>query len=73
MIIYTAIYGPHDVLHEPAIDFPADVELVCFTDQPFESSRWDVRRGPASRSGSAESTEEIRVRSTSAIASAWTT
>ena len=44
MVIYTAIYGEHDVLHEPTHDFPLDIELVCFTDQPLESERWEIRR-----------------------------
>lgn len=47
MLVYTAIFGPYDTLHEPAPDFPSNIDLVCFTDQPLQSDRWDVRRLPS--------------------------
>ena len=44
MICYTAIFGPYDQLHEPPPDLPESVKLVCFTDQPITSDRWEIRQ-----------------------------
>lgn len=41
-VVYTAIFGGKDVLHEPAY-VPDGCDFVCFTDTPMESSVWDVR------------------------------
>jgi len=41
MIIYTAIFGPYDVLHEPMV-IPEAAQFVCFTDQPFRSDVWKI-------------------------------
>jgi len=40
--IYTAIFGPYDGLL-PQPKFPG-VDYICFTDQPFKSKTWEIRR-----------------------------
>lgn len=42
-VIYTAIFGRKDELHEPLIR-PEGYDFVCFTDQDFASKVWDVRK-----------------------------
>ena len=42
LTIYTAIFGDRDILHEPESDFGC--RWVCFTDQPFESQVWEIRK-----------------------------
>lgn len=42
-VIYTAIFGGKDELHEPLVK-PNGFDFVCFTDNPeLQSSVWDVR------------------------------
>lgn len=43
IVIYTAIFGSRDVLHEPKY-IPKNCDFVCFTDRFFSSRIWDVRR-----------------------------
>ena len=40
-IVYTAIIGPYDDLHDPLIVSP-DCDYVCFTDQPLTSDVWKI-------------------------------
>ena len=42
-VVYTAIFGKRDTLRDPEY-VPEDCDFVCFTDQSFSSSVWDVRR-----------------------------
>lgn len=42
-IIYTVIFGPYEELKEPLVITP-DWRYICFTDQPFMSTTWEVRR-----------------------------
>lgn len=42
LIVYTAVLGKTDPLHEPRC--ASDAEFVCFTDQPIESDRWTIVR-----------------------------
>ena len=41
--VYTAIFGQKDTLHEPRVR-PLNCDFICFTDQHFSSSVWDVRK-----------------------------
>lgn len=42
-IIYTALYGYEDNLHDPAIDFNENVLFVCFTDRKdIVSKKWKL-------------------------------
>lgn len=42
IVIYTAIFGNYDILHEPEIVTP-NVDYVCFTDNmKFKSKTWNV-------------------------------
>lgn len=51
IVIYTAIFGKSDDLHEPLLPVRDCVDMVCFTDQPFSSDRWDVRKKDCSQLG----------------------
>ncbi|MFH1769724.1 MAG: glycosyltransferase domain-containing protein [Parcubacteria group bacterium] len=42
-VIYTAIFGKYDVLHEPEF-IPKGFDFVCFTDMDLESKTWDIRK-----------------------------
>lgn len=42
MIVYTALFGKTDPLHEPAVQ--TDCRFVCFTDQDIKSERWEIVR-----------------------------
>lgn len=42
-VIYTAIFGQRDRLQEPTY-IPEGVDFVCFTDQPFISKVWQIRK-----------------------------
>jgi hypothetical protein len=41
-VVYTAIFGDYDYLHEPRSS-PSDVDFVCFTDGEPSSDAWEVR------------------------------
>jgi hypothetical protein len=53
VIVYTAVFGNTDPLCEPAVK--TDVRMVCFTDQPIKSSRWEIVRLPVSEAPKRES------------------
>jgi len=42
LIVYTALIGDTDPLHEPAVS--TDCRFVCFTDQDIKSKRWEIVR-----------------------------
>lgn len=45
IVCYTCIVGPYDQLKE--VEQPnANVDYICFTDQPFESRTWQIRSVP---------------------------
>src|SRR5688500_16882261 len=41
--IYTVIFGPYEELKEPLVITPG-WQYICFTDQPFTSSIWDIKQ-----------------------------
>ena len=41
--IYTAIFGKKDALHEPKF-IPSGCDFICYTDQPFTSKVWQIRK-----------------------------
>jgi len=43
IIVYTAIFGGYDTIHEPTIKLP-NVEYIMFTDQNIKSDIWNVRK-----------------------------
>lgn len=43
LAVYTAIFGKADDLHEPTF-VPANCDFICFTDQPFRSKTWMIRK-----------------------------
>ena len=43
IVVYTAIFGKKDNLVAPAF-VPPNCDFICFTDQPFRSSVWQIRR-----------------------------
>lgn len=40
LIVYTAVFGNTDPLHEP--ETTAGARFVCFTDQPLKSKHWQI-------------------------------
>src|SRR2546427_332359 len=42
-IIYTAIFSSYEDLKEPTVITPGWT-YICFTDQPFKSKVWEIRR-----------------------------
>ena len=44
LIVYTALFGYTDPLHEPLCQSQA--RFVCYTDQPLKSQRWEIIRVP---------------------------
>jgi hypothetical protein len=40
-VVYTAIFGKKDSLHEPTF-IPEGCDFICFTDQDFESQTWHI-------------------------------
>lgn len=50
MVVYTAIFGNHDDLKEPAFVSPG-WKYICFTDQDFKSDVWEVRKVPVMECG----------------------
>lgn len=45
MIVYTAVFGYTDRLHDPQVT--GNHEFICLTDQDIESDVWQIRRVPA--------------------------
>lgn len=43
MIVFTAIFGDYDELHEPLVLSPG-VHHICFTDKPITSQQWEIRK-----------------------------
>lgn len=43
VVVYTAIIGGYDNLHEPLIT-PDGVDFICFTDRELKSDVWEVRK-----------------------------
>lgn len=43
IVVYTAIFGKKDDLITPSY-IPPGVDFICFTDQPFRSRIWQVRK-----------------------------
>jgi hypothetical protein len=44
LVVYTAIFGRTDPLHEPECETRA--RLIAFTDQPIQSGRWEIIQVP---------------------------
>lgn len=44
LIVYTALFGYTDPLHEPMCK--SDARFVCYTDQPLKSKRWEIIQVP---------------------------
>ena len=44
-VVYTCISGQYDILKDPLF-ISKDVDYVCFTDQPFYSTIWQIKPIP---------------------------
>jgi len=60
IVVYTAIFGKKDVLHDPLVR-PIGVDFVCFTDQPLSSSVWRVVRVSPPEKDSTRSARKYKI------------
>jgi len=59
-VIYTAIFGNREPLREPKFR-PPGCDFVCFTDQPFSSVTWLVRRMKAPHIDPLRASRKIKI------------
>ncbi|MBI3573831.1 DUF616 domain-containing protein [Candidatus Kaiserbacteria bacterium] len=59
-VIYTAIFGKKDTLHDPLF-VPPGWDLVCFTDQSLSSRVWQVRRVEAPEKDPTRSARKYKI------------
>ncbi len=46
MTVYTALFSDYEKLKEPQVYTP-DWNYICYTDQPFKSNIWEIKKIPA--------------------------
>lgn len=59
-IIYTAIYGNKDNLHDPKY-VQDDVDYICFTEHDFKSDVWEIKRHPSIYNDSCRDAKRFKI------------